>query len=99
MLTGFPRTPSERVENVIINTTMITQVGFLLLKVAGASTLSLGATFLPSAALVAIVILMIAAAKIQKLFLQLRDTMDLIKFQRANKAAMAKQRTEDQRPQ
>ncbi len=92
MLTGFPRTPSERVENVIINTTMVTQIGLILLKAAGISTLSLISTFSPIGVLVGIVASMFVAAKIRKLYLQARDTLDLIKFQRANRAAEAKQR-------
>lgn len=78
---------------------MVTQIGFLLLKVAGVSTLSLLATFTPTAALLGIVVAMIVAARVHKLYLQLRDTVDLIKFQRANKAAMAKQRAADQQTQ
>ena len=96
MLTGFPRTPSERIENVIINTTMITQIGLILIKAAGVSVLSLVQTFLPVGVLVGIILTMLLMGFVRQKYLQLRDTLDLIKFQRANKAAQAKQRVADQ---
>lgn len=87
MFTGLFKTKAERLENVIINTSVTLQVSFVLAKIVGISTLTWIGTFSPIAVLIGLIVSLKILARLRKFYLQTRDTLDLIRFQRANKAA------------